>query len=55
MLLAGTPTGLGHGAWGMLAQDAALPHAHWGMEMGTGLASAPLLAQTRGLPRASCP
>lgn len=55
MLLAGTPTGLGHSAWGMPAQDTALPHVLLEVETGTGLGSAPSLAQIRGLPRASCP
>lgn len=55
MLPTGTPAGLGCGAWGMLAQDMALPHALQGMEMGTGLGSAPSLARTQGLPHASHP
>lgn len=55
MLLAGAPAGLDHDAWGMLVQDVALSHALQGMETGTGLGSALLLAQTWRLPCASHP
>lgn len=55
MFLAGTPSGLGHSAWGMPAQDTALPRALCGVEIGTGQGSAPSSAQTRGLPHPSCP
>lgn len=55
MLLAGAPAGLEHDAWGMLVQDMALSHALQGMETGTGLGSALLLAQTWRIPCASHP
>ena len=50
MLLAGTPTGLGHSASGTLAQDTALTRALWGWRWGQAWAQLPRWLGHRGFP-----